>query len=196
MQASSRWFPRGTVKDEPRLTLGVVGQRSMTVEESLRSGVVAAFSHVRAAFPQDRLRLLCSLAEGADRLTTKVLLEGQNVSLWVPLPVPQEEYIRDFATMRSKEEFLELLGRAARVVNVRMTGGRDQAYLDAGRYILDHSDVLLTVWDGRPALRLGDTGEIVKEARQRKLPIAWVHTRNGAPHRAAGEVSFENFPME
>jgi hypothetical protein len=179
-----------------RLTLGVVGHRFLTQEDSLRSGVDRALSHILKAFPHGSLRLLCSLAEGPDRLVSRIILEREHTSLWVPLPIPQEEYVRDFASMRSKEEFLELLGRASRVVNVRMSGGRDQAYLDAGRYILDHSDVLLAIWDGGPSEHPGDTAEIVLEARRRELPIAWVHTGSEVTQLDAGEVSFENFPSE
>ncbi len=177
-----------------RLTLGVVGHHTLTQKDGIRSGVDRALSHLVKTFPHGSLRLLCSLAEGADRLVTRIVLEREHTSLWVPMPMPQEEYVRDFATMRSIEEFLELLGRASRVVNVRMTGGRDQAYLDAGRYILDHSDVLLAIWDGGPVERPGDTAEIVLEARRRKLPIAWVHAGSTGPRVAVGEVSFENFP--
>ena len=48
-----------------------------------------------------------------------------------------------------------------------MARGRpNEAFLAAGRYIVDHCDVLFAVWDGLPAGAMGGTGDVVEYARR------------------------------
>ncbi|MGW4103078.1 hypothetical protein [Streptomyces sp. NPDC004976] len=47
----------------------------------------------------------------------------------------------------------------------------EQAYLGAGRWIVDHCDRLIAVWDGRPARGLGGTGNVVANARRTGVPV-------------------------
>ena len=69
-------------------------------------------------------------------------------------------------------------------------------------FVLEHSDVLIAIWDGKPAQGPAGTGQIVAEARQRTIPLAWVfaNRQNRDPdspsplEKSPGEVSFENFP--
>jgi hypothetical protein len=42
---------------------------------------------------------------------------------------------------------------------------RTEAYEQAGRYVVEHSDVLVAVWDGLSASGRGGTAEIVAWAR-------------------------------
>jgi hypothetical protein len=44
--------------------------------------------------------------------------------------------------------------------------------------VLDRCEVLLAIWDGQGAQGQGSTGAIVGQARQRGLPLAWVHAGN------------------
>ena len=41
---------------------------------------------------------------------------------------------------------------------------REDAYLQAGKWLVDHSDVLVVLWDGKPAQGKGGTGEYVQRA--------------------------------
>jgi hypothetical protein len=66
--------------------------------------------------------------------------------------------------------------------------------------VLDNSEVLITIWDGRDALGRGGTADIVGRARGRGLPIAWVHAGNRQPGNSEpaslgeeqGRVTFEH----
>ena len=61
--------------------------------------------------------------------------------------------------------------------------------------------MLIALWDGQAAQGQGGTGEIVAEARQLALPIAWVHCGNRKPGTQEplslgaeqGLVTFERF---
>jgi hypothetical protein len=83
-----------------------------------------------------------------------------------------------------------------------MTASREEGYWAAGQFVLDHCTVLIALWDGQIAQCKGGTGEMVAAARQRGLPLAWVHCGNRRPgtteafslgDQEQGTVSFENF---
>jgi len=77
---------------------------------------------------------------------------------------------------------------------------REESALAAGRFGLDHSDVLVVVWDGQSVPEQGGTAELVAEARQRGLPLVWVQTgdrqpgtlNTASPGEEQGKVTCEN----
>lgn len=81
---------------------------------------------------------------------------------------------------------------------------REEAYLAAGSYVLEHCDVLVALWDGVRTQGKGGTGEIVDLARQRKLPLAWIRAGNrklGTRKPTSlgpdqGTIIYERFPDE
>jgi hypothetical protein len=183
------------------VALGITGHRYLAEMDKVMAGVESALQRILKTFPDSNFRVLSSLAEGADRILAKRLLLIPNASLWVPLPLPEEEYLKDFETSKSKEEFIHLLGKAERVINLPVTDKREEGYLAAGEYILENSDVLLAIWDGKPAQGAAGTSEIVALARERGLPLAWIHAGNRHPGTnipaslgpEQGKVTFENF---
>ena len=129
------------------------------------------------------------------------VLKRKVARLVVPLPLPVAEYMNDFASAESREEFSQLLSRADEVIELPPSRTREAAYEAAGEYVLDNCDVLVTVWDGQVAQGLGGTGDIVERARRLGLPIAWVHAGNRRPGTQEptslgaeqGIVTFEGF---
>lgn len=55
------------------------------------------------------LTILSPLAEGADRLVVREVLKFPGAVLEVVLPLEKDDYVRDFETKESKEEFEMLL---------------------------------------------------------------------------------------
>jgi hypothetical protein len=49
------------------------------------------------------------------------------------------------------------------------------SYLAAGRVLLNQTDLLIAIWDGKDAQGTGGTGQIVREALQRGIPTLWVN---------------------
>ena len=83
----------------------------------------------------------------------------------------------------SQREYRELIARANRVVElpgVRDGVGDGEAYAAANQVMLDHADLLLTVWDGEPARGLGGTAEIVAQVQARGKPVVWIGSRTAA----------------
>jgi len=128
--------------------------------------------------------VLSPLAEGADRVVARAVLAEPDARLDAVLPLALEDYLEDFATEESRKEFEELLGRCRKPVLLRTRRIADDrhdpgdqaelrrdAYAQVGRYVVDHCDVLIAVWDGEPSRGRGGTAEIVQYAREQKRPI-------------------------
>lgn len=145
--------------------IGVTGHRKLADAAAIEAGVDAALAAIEARFPQEPLRILSSLAEGADRLVARRVLSRPGARLVAVLPLPRLDYMTDFESQQSREEFLALLGEAEAVIEMPATDSRTEAYERAGRYVVEHSDVLVAVWDGLPASGRGGTAEMVAWAR-------------------------------
>ena len=182
--------------------LGVTGHRILAETEKIMAGVERAVRRIRKTYPDSSFRIISSLAEGSDRILAKRLLMIPNASLWVPLPLPEGEYLKDFETHESKQEFLQLLGKAERVIQMPATGKREEGYMAAGKFTLENSDCLLAIWDGKHAQGMAGTAEIVALARERDLPLVWIHAGNRKPGTdlptslgpEQGKVTFEHLP--
>jgi len=153
-------------------SIGATGHRFLSETGSIIRGIDTALNKIREAFPGP-FELYTSLAEGADRLVTSRALLILQTRLVVPLPLPLASYLVDFSP-DSQVELTTLLQQADEVVELPLRAKRASAYEAAGLYMLDHVDVLIAVWDGQAARGRGGTGQIVAEARQRGMPVAWV----------------------
>jgi hypothetical protein len=182
------------------VAIGVSGHRILTEIDKVTAGIDKALRHVERAFPGQSLTVISALAEGGDRLVAERVLARPRARLVVPLPLPADDYMNDFATGESKNEFRRLLNRADEEIELHLPPTRNEAYEAAGDYVLNHCDVLIAVWDGQDAQGQGGTAEIVARARERGLPIAWVHAGNRKPGTMdptslgaeQGAVTFEN----
>jgi hypothetical protein len=114
----------------------------------------------------------------------------------VPLPLPKDDYLSTFTSADARVEFQRLLAQAGEVVNVNGADVGSEADRAVADWVLKRSDVLVAVWDGQPPRGDAGTGEIVENARDRGLPIAWIHAgqrnkqRNGST-RPDGRVTYE-----
>jgi hypothetical protein len=175
--------------------LGVAGHRTLDDPQTVAREVRAALAMVPAvcgvvAGETVTLEVVSPLAEGADRLVAREALRLARASLSAVLPFARREYERDFATAASRAEFDELLARAVRVDtvgsdhdvagSVAQQQWREQAYAAVGRWVVEHADVLIAVWDGLPARGLGGTADVVDYARRRGVPVLWVHAAGDA----------------
>lgn len=156
--------------------VGVTGHRTFA-----EVAAVAALVDDLLAGLGPRGRVVTSLAEGADRLVARRAARLEGWAHEVVLPLDPADYETDFADETSVTEFRLLLASAAAVDRVPDAPTREDAYLAAGRVVLDRCDALLAVWDGQPARGLGGTAEIVAEARARALPLTWVHVGRSVP---------------
>jgi hypothetical protein len=105
---------------------------------------------------------LSSLAIGADQLLASIVLD-QDGTLEVVLPFPG--YRSRFADEEDAKRYDALLSRASRVEVLPAQASDQEAYLAAGKRIVDRSNEMFAVWNGQPAADVGGTGDIVQYAR-------------------------------
>ena len=183
------------------IRIGVTGHRFLSEMEKIEAGIATALRFIEHKYLGETFVVVSSLAEGADRLVVRQVLSQPHSSLIVALPLPESDYLNDFALMESKKEFRHLISQAKEIIELSPASSREEAYEAAGNYVLNHCDVLITIWDGLGAQGVGGTGGIVAEALKRNMPIAWVHAGNRKPGtqeatslgESQGTVSYENF---
>jgi len=175
-----------------RLVIGITGHRDLVETENIVQGIRFALKEIRQMIEPCLhgtpllVTILSPLAEGADRLATREILKIPEESLLeVILPFEKVEYMNDLDTEESKSEFEELLLQANTIIVVPHVGSRDESYYHVGCHIVNQCDVLMALWDGKDAVGLGGTGNIVKYARGSNCPLVWIHTED------AGQVTVE-----
>jgi hypothetical protein len=182
--------------------IGVSGHRDLSGYEMIPDVVDAVLDSINSIYKADSWMVVSPLAEGADRLVAARAISQLNARLVVPLPLPLDDYLLDFPASGSRDEFQDLLLKAEEVIQLPGSRRRDLAYAAAGQYVVNHSDLLIAIWDGKPAHGLGGTGEIVELARKTGLPLVWIAIRygrpgGGEPGRGKGtlaDVRFERIP--
>jgi len=95
----------------------------------------------------------------------------------VELVLPCSQYAEIFSTTEARDEYHHLLSRCQDVHRLPFDGCSEDAFLAAGHWIVDHSDLVMLVWNGYPAAGRGGTADIASYARYVGRPFFHVHTR-------------------
>jgi nucleoside 2-deoxyribosyltransferase len=169
-----------------RLIVGVTGHRRLVGMSSPAERIHDVLDEIRRLVPPMKktpvvFTALSPLAEGADRLVVEEILKMPDSLLEVVLPFDENDYVQDFSDAESQKEFFELLGQARSIHRLSSSLNRNQAYAQAGRYVVDHSDVLIALWDGAPPEGEGGTATIVEYARAKQCPLYWIRTEGDFP---------------
>ena len=185
---------------EDSVVVGITGHRSLAAIDGLVESIETVLDQIEQQWPALPFTALSSLAEGSDRLVVRCILARPNAKLVVPLPMAEEEYLRDFTSQHSKDEFRALLAQTHTTIRFPPAPTRPAAYEMAGRYIIDHCQVLVALWNGEPPQGEGGTGAVVAWARSQKRPLAWIFAANGSPlqtpvlpSNGQGNIVYENF---
>ncbi len=151
--------------------IGVSGHRHYDDEAAVASMTDGVLRRVLDG--DDTPSILSSLASGADQLVAELVLERPGSVLDVVLPLPLDDYATDFDTVAARRRFDDLLLRASSVTVIEQVPGesRESAYARAGFAIVDACDVLVALWDGRPARGEGGTAEVVQYAIGRDVMV-------------------------
>jgi hypothetical protein len=175
--------------DRLPLVIGVTGHRDLRDQDlaKLEREVSAIIFRLRLDYlggeRETPIVVLSALAEGADRLVARVAL-AQGAHLIAPLPMPIEEYRRDFEPGLKPgniAEFDELLAQAiaAPVMPLQASleairkdpAKRAEQYRAVGIFITQHCHVLLALWDGSSDdMAAGGSAEVVTFKRE-GLPL-------------------------
>ena len=149
------------------VVIGVTGHRVIRPEDwdALYIAVKAELEKLQKLCPHSPLKMLSSLAEGADQLCADAAL-ALGIGVTAVLPVEAEIYEKDFSPAALRH-FRELCEAAEQVFVAPFTEppvpgpDRDFRFRQAGIYVVAHSHVLLALWDGGEGKNGCGTADVV-----------------------------------
>lgn len=159
----------------PTTTVGITGHISLS--RATRAEVAAEITRVLSEYGSATMGYT-SLAPGSDQIFAwSTLAVGGRLVFVRPC-----EAIADTIPADNRAAFHAAAGLAAETITMPHTEPSEQAYFDAGAHIADTVDLLIAVWDGKPAGGFGGTADIVerRQAAGRPLIVVW-------PERASRE---------
>lgn len=161
------------------ILIGVTGHRDLFDKDipHLQAAVREILKSIQRKCPLTPIVLISPLAEGADRLVARVAMDEFKAQLVVPLPLPKDQYERDFSSPASLEEFRALVSSAADTFELPVVEGntaagirvygpqRDKQYAQAGAYVVRHCHLLIALWDGELQDTVGGTSAVINYVR-------------------------------
>jgi hypothetical protein len=119
--------------------------------------------------PENVKQAMSSLAAGTDQIFAKAA-----ISLGIPVVavIPLEGYQRFFRG--SALSIYQQLLDECETVQLTWKGDPERAFFEAGKFIVDHCDLLFAVWDGEKSEGLGGTADVVEYAEQRNRPVCHI----------------------
>jgi len=162
-----------------RKKFGITGHRYLSQEKYIRKVSKIQNSLILEINKLDYVgsEIISPLAEGADRIVAKLLMDIFNMELTVPLPFQLNDYKEDFSEI-SNIEFDSLLHTASNIYEVSSLEVkiRDDAYFEVGKNVVDKCDILIALWDKKETKGIGGTGDVVKYAKEKNKPILHINT--------------------
>jgi hypothetical protein len=147
-----------------REILGFSGHQALSTKT--RSLVRSAL--MRELSSRQEFLAATSLAAGSDQIFAECALATGNQLMVV---IPCQGYELSFSSPDEVAKYRELLNFAIDTVQLPFPELSEEAYWSAGRRIVDMADVLIAVWDGRPAGGLGGTADVVDYAKKHNKQV-------------------------
>jgi hypothetical protein len=164
------------------MRVGITGhqilEKRLEVQGALQSEVAAwewvdqAFAGFLKELPSREAVVISSLAGGADQHLARVALEQ---GAKIEVVIPSAKYAETFSSSAERTTFEHLLHHATTVVRLDNPAPTEQAFLSAGRFVVDHSEMVVAVWDGQQAEGLGGTADIVGYCLQKGHPTLQIN---------------------
>jgi hypothetical protein len=151
--------------------LGNEGTRAF-VAQSLRELLVTYREQAQAC--NQELLLYTALAPGADQLC---IATAHELAIPVEAVIPCAEYEGIFKGADAVSTYHQLLARCRKIHQLPAHHCSDEAFLEAGHWIVEHADLLLLVWNGYPAGGKGGAADVASYARSMRRPFLHIHTR-------------------
>ncbi len=167
------------------LRLGVTGHRALADPPAVTAAVDQLIDQISQLFDQQSHTpvewvVVSPLAKGADRIVARSVLKRPGSRLEVVTPFSVDEYQRDFTEPDDLAEFKELKSRAVSVVELnkdRPIPKRSKGYRHVGKAMADSCEIVIAVWDGKPAGGHGGTGDIVQYLLDHKRTVLWINAQ-------------------
>lgn len=112
-----------------------------------------------------------SLAIGADQLfASLVVRRGGQVHVIIPF----SEYERTFDP-KDVDAYRRTLSKAVSIEVLETPGTDEDAYLAAGKRIVELADLMIAIWNGDPAKGKGGTADIVAYAAEKHVQLIHIN---------------------
>jgi len=109
-----------------------------------------------------------SLAVGADQLFASLLREH---SIHYTAVIPCTDYEKTFSSSNALRSFENLRSEAFDVIVLPYQKPEEAAFWEAGKKIVELSEIILAVWNGLPAKGLGGTADVVRFALENNTRV-------------------------
>jgi hypothetical protein len=103
------------------------------------------------------------LAKGADQLFAAVLAE---INIAFTAIIPCIDYETAFDNQAARNDYRRFLRMAAERIKLDFPHPSEKAFFEGGKKVVECSDLIFAVWNGKPAKGLGGTGDIVCFSKQ------------------------------
>ena len=109
---------------------------------------------------------ISSLAVGSDQLFVEEALR-RNIPVLAVIPIADYEHCFKGNDL---QRYRDLLAKCS-VLTLDGEGGEEECFLEAGKLIVDRSDLVIAIWDGHPAAGKGGTADVVEYALRTKTSL-------------------------
>lgn len=164
-------------KADRELKIAVTGHRHITISDKLINSINSTLEDLIDQFNEADIYLLSPLAEGSDQLVARLAKQFSRIKLVVPLPLSIEDYMEDFGSDDSRQQFFELLKNANEIIPLSAVQDHQLAYHNLGEYLVNKCDCLLAIWNGIYTDKMGGSGEVVNLAVIAKKPVYWIYAK-------------------
>ena len=147
--------------------VGFSGHRKLADPKIVAAGIRNVFE--RLAANHGPLAGVSSAASGADTLFVEEVAR-RNLPSQLILPFSKNRFQQDFSPA-DWQRILPFIERATHVEEVSGEESDEGAYMETGILTTDRADVMIVVWDGKPAAGLGGTGDVVAYMRKFEKPL-------------------------
>ena len=147
------------------MKVGITGHQDLGPKETI-AWLTDALETVVHQYPIDMG--ITSLAIGADQLYAEILRKNEKKYIVV---IPSEGYEKTFTNPNDLEKYKKLLRGVSKKLRLPFEKPSETAFYEAGKQLVNLSDMVIAIWDGQPAKGLGGTGDIVEYALSIKKPV-------------------------
>ena len=109
------------------------------------------------------------LAAGTDQLFAELILKRGGLLYSI---VPFEGYERTFSDIHDQNRYHDFRKVSNEMEVLEWKESDEESFLIAGKRVVDLSNLLITVWNGRPAAGLGGTADVVNYAQIKHVNIS------------------------
>jgi hypothetical protein len=114
---------------------------------------------------------ITSLAIGSDQLFADLVLRQSGS---IEAIIPFQGYEGKFEG-HERQRLTQLLNKASRIEILNKKQSDEESYFEAGKRVVDIAEILIGVWDGKPAAGLGGTADVVCYATRKHKRVIHIN---------------------